>query len=478
MDLSLDFEIAGRFLDRGGAAQNVMAYGARGDGIHDDTSAIQRAVDAGKSVVFPPGHVFRCSTIKLSGGRSLFGYGATLRLLDEQRDRTPVLQIDATEPDNKVFGLEIDGNRDRQPAPSGPESGGRHGVRLEGAQRVLLADMHIHHCHADGIYVLNSEDVLVRNVWSRGNRRQGMSIIALRSGTFRDCVFEGTQGGRPGAGVDIEPNLAEQSNEGLLFQGCTFRHNEGHGLLAYIRNGATAQHIQLINCAAYANGGMQVRIVVPESGGTVQGIDIIGCRLRRGGSRQGLFVGSEHHPGSISQLSVTNNHFADCTLDLRSVPFSRVSGNQLFLTMAGDHPAVDVWGDCHDSSFQANLVHGGQDGLRIRDTCNRLTINANVLNRSTRHGLFVNGRLIDSSLVGNVSSGHGGRGIELASAVHSVIVGNISTANTGAGFRSSRASGPLILSANGSRANDTSDELGGSGIHTAGNLGSLLPEEP
>jgi hypothetical protein len=83
MPVSFDRRIAGAFLDRGGAVFNAKHpdFGARGDGVTDDTAAVAAAVSTasdGDTILFPPGR-YCLSGIDL-GGRQLHlrGYGATI----------------------------------------------------------------------------------------------------------------------------------------------------------------------------------------------------------------------------------------------------------------------------------------------------------------------------------------------------------------------------------------------------------------
>lgn len=59
----------------------VKAYGAKGDGVTDDTVAIQKAVDTNinGAVAFPPGTYLISDTIKISNRCSLHFYGATIK---------------------------------------------------------------------------------------------------------------------------------------------------------------------------------------------------------------------------------------------------------------------------------------------------------------------------------------------------------------------------------------------------------------
>lgn len=58
---------------------SVKDFGAVGDGVANDTAAIQAAIDASANVYFPSGTYLITSQIDVSAGKTLRGYGATLK---------------------------------------------------------------------------------------------------------------------------------------------------------------------------------------------------------------------------------------------------------------------------------------------------------------------------------------------------------------------------------------------------------------
>ena len=60
-------------------SQDVQKYGARGDGVTDDTAAIQRAIDAGGTVWFPAGTYLVGSIYLKSDGGLLLDDHAVLK---------------------------------------------------------------------------------------------------------------------------------------------------------------------------------------------------------------------------------------------------------------------------------------------------------------------------------------------------------------------------------------------------------------
>lgn len=75
-----------------GAAKSVQAFGAVGDGVTDDTLAIQAAFDAGGVIIFAPGTYLISSTLQITSRRVVIhGNGADITGLN-----LPLLLIDTT----------------------------------------------------------------------------------------------------------------------------------------------------------------------------------------------------------------------------------------------------------------------------------------------------------------------------------------------------------------------------------------------
>lgn len=99
----------------GGIIYNVKAYGAKGDGVTDDTAAVQAAINAiqtaGTGILcIPPGTYL---TEKLNGitNLTIWGYGATLKLKNSANNT--ILEF-ASKSNVKIYGLNFDGNRANQ----------------------------------------------------------------------------------------------------------------------------------------------------------------------------------------------------------------------------------------------------------------------------------------------------------------------------------------------------------------------------
>lgn len=77
-------KFSGAFLDYGGALYNVTHpdFGAVGDGVTDDTAAIQAALDASGGSVFFPAGTYLCSSDVVDGATIVVGAGTTLDFAD------------------------------------------------------------------------------------------------------------------------------------------------------------------------------------------------------------------------------------------------------------------------------------------------------------------------------------------------------------------------------------------------------------
>jgi hypothetical protein len=121
-----------------GAAANVLDFGAVGDGVTDDTAAIQACFDSlagGEYVVFPEGTYSVTSTVTVPVGCFIFGYGAHLVRTSPGNDQ--ILYVIGTITDVLVAGLELSGN----------DTGSQGvGLRFSTCTRATAQDIIIHDC--------------------------------------------------------------------------------------------------------------------------------------------------------------------------------------------------------------------------------------------------------------------------------------------------------------------------------------------
>jgi hypothetical protein len=174
---------------------NVKWFGATGNGVTDDTQAIQSAINAAGQfgiVLFPPG-VYLVGQLTLPTGITLIGTSSgrmnyedstsTSTLMLKNGANSNVLYIPSGVQYGNILNLQIDGNHANQTSTS-------YGIyfadNATGTDSMwLVQNCYIHHCYSDGIYVgLNVQAVRIIDNEVLYNSNNGMTIKGS------DCKIE------------------------------------------------------------------------------------------------------------------------------------------------------------------------------------------------------------------------------------------------------------------------------------------------
>jgi polygalacturonase len=225
----------------GKAKVNVSNYGARGDGVHDDTAAFQAAVNAlpadGGTVYVPAGRfmINALKPIKMrSHTRLLMTSNSTLAVIPNSATRYYAIRIEKVS-DVRIVGGNLVGDRTNHKGTTG-EWG--FGIYVTGAKNVVIKQVNLSNFWGDGIWIgavgkgtrlVRSDYVTVDRVVSSNNRRQGLSIGPAQHVLITDSTFKNTNGTLPEAGIDIEPQDQGPANT-IRLQNNTFANNHGNGI--------------------------------------------------------------------------------------------------------------------------------------------------------------------------------------------------------------------------------------------------------
>jgi hypothetical protein len=197
------------------------AYGATGDGVTDDSAAIQAAVDAHQSVYFPPGNYLCASIITLRDGSVLRGAGiAATRIIKSANNGASQGVLYANSGSSSAFiddvyisDMEVDGL-----VSSLAFSEFRHLISLNGVKDCVVERVRFSGFRGDGLYIgsgivggdeRHNVNVTVRDCVFDGvnsDNRNGITVIdcdglMIENNTFRNC----TKSTMPGP-IDIEPD--------------------------------------------------------------------------------------------------------------------------------------------------------------------------------------------------------------------------------------------------------------------------------
>ena len=250
---------------RGSAVIDVRNYGARGDGVHDDTAAIQTAINAlpstGGTIEVPAG-IYMIDAVRSLNLRNYMHMklapDAQLVAKPNSADKYSVLRLEIIH-DVEISGGQIIGERDQHTGTTG-EAG--HGIVVKGSSRITIRDMRLSKGWGDGISVgprpqykknfIYSRDVAVANVVCTGNRRNGLSITNVIGMKVYDSEFSDTHGTKPECGIDVEPNGDIDGlgyNDQVRIENCVMRGNAKYAINVWNR----ARNLTVTKCTMENN---------------------------------------------------------------------------------------------------------------------------------------------------------------------------------------------------------------------------------
>nr|WP_298154048.1 right-handed parallel beta-helix repeat-containing protein [uncultured Pseudoxanthomonas sp.] len=296
---------------RGTATLSVRDWGAAGDGARDDTASFQSAIDAlpstGGTVYVPDGDYVIDPTrnVRLRSNMHLeLAPGAVLRAKRNDQERAYVLMAYKVS-DVEISGGRIIGDRDNHLGTTG-EWG--HGIMIRGSSRVTVRDIHISRCWGDGVSIggamvtgaptIPCNDVVIANIVSTGNRRQGLTIGCATNVKVYDSEFSDTRGIAPECGIDVEPDSNDaRTTSTVHIENCLIRGNAGNGLLLYKR----VKGVTVKRCTIEYNGGHGILTIGPESG-------YVALNTIRHNYLVGMMLGAATYNYQVSGNVFRNNH--------------------------------------------------------------------------------------------------------------------------------------------------------------------------
>lgn len=213
---------------------NVKEIGAKGDGVANDTAAIQAAVNqvsgTGGSVFVPEGIYMVDSVVGINIGSDMnfvLSNSAVIRAIPNDKDSYSILRLKKSS--NVVIkGGVLIGDRASHKATAG-EWG--MGMTILESRNIIVDSVVSRDNWGDGFYISGlSRNVRLCSVIADNNRRQGLSVISVDGLIVEGSTFINTVGTPPQAGIDIEPNVGDSVNNVMIINSKLIG-NKGWGLL-------------------------------------------------------------------------------------------------------------------------------------------------------------------------------------------------------------------------------------------------------
>ncbi len=359
-----------------GKVFNIRAFGAVGDGVTDDSAAIQRAVDAagllGGGIVYGPPGDYVCQTILVPSRVTLKSDRDCVYIL-KASSSTYIVRLNGD--DSHVSGGRFNGNSPNQSNQLIP-------VQVNGS-RCTVSDIKVYDSPWDAVGAFDgSNDCLFERIWvykvsaSLSTGRVGVNA-ALNGKTYRntirDCWVKDTNDWGVG-GLAV--------TEDLLVEGCHCYDTGGDCVTGY-----SYQNIRITvrNCVGLNNGNHGTHL-----GGT--DVTIEGCVFYNP-TLDGILVQSDPNaePVYSDRCTVVGNHIVNAHnngLEITSYRNVVCSGNNV--TLDGTNIAHGyLLEDIDYGAFSGNVMAGsGNRGFQISGLTN-CTFNGNVVHTSDTHGVRI-----------------------------------------------------------------------------------------
>lgn len=257
--------------------KNSYDYGAKGDGLTDDTAALQRQLDNETYVKIDRGtYLINDVGLKIPSNRQIImNSDAIIKKTATNLNSYNIFDVQDVEKIH-ISGGTIVGDRDSHTGTSG-EWG--MGIALRGTKDVVVQGTRIEKCWGDGVYIGAStkknycENTLIDKISVDKCRRNGISVISVKGLKIVTPIIRDIGGTAPGDGIDIEPNFNTEFLEDITINGIKTERCDGAGITVFLNRFGDASSIVNININEHqddgSNEGYRVIADVKNLDGTI-----------------------------------------------------------------------------------------------------------------------------------------------------------------------------------------------------------------
>lgn len=243
-------------------AENFVSpemYGAIGDGVADDTEAIQAALDSGNPLVFKE-RTYAVKTNRYDGlvvptGTRMTGNNTVFKAINENAAISNVLNLSSVK-DVFIKGFVIIGDVNENTQRTNTAG---HGISINGCENVHIDDVICRDCLTDGIYI-RGNNIKVSNSTMEHNGRQGISITNGTNIIIENVECNGSFLFSPMSGIDIEPSLETDVVDNITLRNVQTAGNSGKGLTISLAHMKNREHCDIVvdNYCDIGSGGVEI----------------------------------------------------------------------------------------------------------------------------------------------------------------------------------------------------------------------------
>jgi len=295
---------------------NVRMFGACGDGVADDTAAINLALGSSTTVYFPNGRYLinaravavtnvcglsgqlKAGLIVPSNRHLIFDTNASLIVSHTKNSSyNAIIAIDET--NIEIDGGKLIGDRINQGKRTG-EFG--YGLVLAGCSNVLIRGFSSVSNWGDGLFLccgaVNSGNMGVSLIDCSfsDNRRNNISILAGKKIVIENCALLRAKGTAPQSGIDIEPDMGNLLGiapevSSVIISNCLIQNNTSSGIdfqHAPKDKRVVIRDITVSGCLVESNGQSGIYHGSLTQGGICITNNVIRCNSVRGLNLTGM----------------------------------------------------------------------------------------------------------------------------------------------------------------------------------------------